>query len=223
VRLVVISMSFQFQCPQGHLLEGDPSQAGQQCACPTCGTLFIIPAPVYAPSAAAPWAGPAGAQPTPWAPGAPAGPEASPQSPYAPAGAPQQPATPAAEEPKEPELLHIPCPNGHELETPLDMLDQDVLCPQCQAQFTLRRRDSIEYKKKKEEEDRRREAKASKLALNAAIVAAVLVALLLIGLLVMATLGRTPKGPPPKPKKTSAASAPTLPFSLRERSGVREA
>src|SRR5436190_10096813 len=44
-------MSFQFQCPQGHLLEGDPSQAGQTCNCPTCGMLFIIPAPLAAPVA----------------------------------------------------------------------------------------------------------------------------------------------------------------------------
>jgi len=151
-----------------------------------------------------------------------AGPEAAPQSPYAPAGAPQQPAAPVPEEPKEPELLHIPCPNGHELETPLDMLDQDVLCPQCQAQFTLRRRDSVEFKKKKEEEDRIREAKASKMALNAAIVAAVLVGLLLVGLVVMATLGRPPKDEPRKNKKTSAVSEISVPLSLRERAGVME-
>ena len=42
-------MPFQFQCPQGHLLEGDKSQAGQQCHCPTCGMLFIIPQPIGAP------------------------------------------------------------------------------------------------------------------------------------------------------------------------------
>ena len=44
-------MGFQFQCPQGHLLEGEESQAGQQCHCPTCGMLFIIPHPVAAPVA----------------------------------------------------------------------------------------------------------------------------------------------------------------------------
>ncbi len=207
-------MAFQFQCPQGHLLEGDPSQAGQQCVCPTCGMLFIIPAP-YAPAPqAAPWAQPGAypgpqqpawpgagpAQPNPWSPAsgpAPAYPDAGPQSPYAamaPGGAPQAATAPAEQEPQkpaepeEPELLHIPCPNGHELETPLDMLDQEVLCPQCQAQFTLRRRDSVEYKKKKEQEDLLREAKANKLALNAAIVAAVLVGLLLVGLVIAAMM-----------------------------------
>ncbi len=191
-------MSFQFQCPQGHLLEGDPTQAGQQCVCPTCGMLFIIPAPLAAPQAdAAPWGAYGGApqQPSPWAPQVGGGPAAGPQSPFAPAGgaatetAPAPTQAPVEQAPQEPELLHIPCPNGHELETPLDMLDQEVLCPQCQAQFKLRRRDSVEYKKQKEEEDRLREAKANKLALNAAIVAAVLVGLLLVGLVIAAMMG----------------------------------
>src|SRR5688572_6236857 len=44
-------MPFQFQCPQGHLLEGEPNHAGQQCNCPMCGMLFIIPAPFAAPAA----------------------------------------------------------------------------------------------------------------------------------------------------------------------------
>lgn len=39
-------MAFQFLCPQGHLLQGDESQAGQQCKCPYCETLFVVPAPV---------------------------------------------------------------------------------------------------------------------------------------------------------------------------------
>jgi hypothetical protein len=182
-------MPFQFQCPQGHLLEGDPSQAGQQCICPTCGMLFIIPAPIVAPQDPVPWSPGGQAPASPWAALAQQSANVSPQAPFVPEGAGQTAAAVVQETPPEPEVLHIPCPNGHELETPLEMLDQEVLCPQCQAQFTLRRRDSIEYKKKKEEEDRRREAKASRLALNAAIVAAVLVGLLLVGLVLMATLG----------------------------------
>ena len=39
-------MTFHFQCPYGHLLAGEESQAGQQCMCPVCTTLFIIPAPL---------------------------------------------------------------------------------------------------------------------------------------------------------------------------------
>ncbi len=45
-------MAFQFLCPHGHLLQGDESQAGQQCQCPYCGSLFIVPPPVSAPAPA---------------------------------------------------------------------------------------------------------------------------------------------------------------------------
>ncbi len=44
-------MAFQFLCPQGHLLQGDESQAGQRCQCPYCGTEFLIPAPLSGPPA----------------------------------------------------------------------------------------------------------------------------------------------------------------------------
>ncbi|QDU31272.1 hypothetical protein ETAA8_64250 [Anatilimnocola aggregata] len=139
-------MSFQFECPNGHLLEGTPDQAGQQCHCPTCGMLFLIPEPVVeAPS-----------PPGIVFPGAPA----AGGNPLAPQG---------------PELLHIPCPNGHELETPPEMLDQDVLCPQCQAQFTLRRKNSVEFKRQQEELEMIRMAKLSKAWLQGAIVAVVLI------------------------------------------------
>src|SRR5687768_12387862 len=129
-------MAFQFQCPQGHLLSGDESQAGQQCHCPTCGMLFIIPQPIVAPVAAAGgaydptnrWSAIAEQSPAAEAPAFVPGAAAAPTATMAPAA------------PAEPELLHIPCPNGHELETPLDMLDQEVLCPQCNAQFRLRRK-----------------------------------------------------------------------------------
>ncbi|WP_425616910.1 hypothetical protein NA78x_000573 [Anatilimnocola sp. NA78] len=139
-------MSFQFECPNGHLLEGTPDQAGQQCHCPTCGMLFLIPEPVAeepAPAAGFPF------------PGA-----ANPTNPLAAAG---------------PELLHIPCPNGHELETPPEMLDQDVLCPQCQAQFTLRRKNSVEFKRKQEEAEMIRVAKIGNAWLQGAIIAVVLI------------------------------------------------
>ena len=151
-------MAFQFQCPQGHLLEGDESQAGQQCNCPTCGMLFIIPPPL--PSA--PVAPPAVDSAASFVPGEPAA--------------------------AEPELLHIPCPNGHELETPVEMLDQEVLCPQCNAQFKLRRKDSVEFKKKRDQDEKIQLERAGSFWLNGAIVAVVLVVLILVGLVVMSQM-----------------------------------
>jgi len=199
-------MSFQFQCPGGHLLEGEPSQAGQAVNCPTCGMLFVIPAPLPEPAqeqlAFAPAFGPPGEQaPSRFAHlAAMEPPVASPAAAEAMA--------PVAEAPAEaapPEVLHIPCPNGHELETPLDMLDQEVLCPQCHAQFLLRRKDSVEYKRKKHETEQIKEIKAGNLWLNIAIVAAVLVGLLVVGLIALSVLGKT-SGAPSKTKKAASAS-----------------
>jgi hypothetical protein len=169
--------------------------------------LFIIPQPIAAPVAAAAgaydhgnrWAG-LGAEPTAAeAPATAAG--ASPAATMAPEAPPEAP-----EAPPEPEILHIPCPNGHELETPLDMLDQDVLCPHCNAQFRLRRKNSVEYKQKKELEERVRLEKVGSLWLTWAIVAVVVVVLGLIGLIVASNLNQTPV-PKANPKATSNATA----------------
>ncbi len=190
-------MAFQFRCPQGHALETDESFAGQPCQCPHCGMTFLIPsppAPQYTPPVfgaptfggatypasthqpgASPHFTPPGVQPGLEAPisftgvGSTPTPQSQPQS------------TPA--QTAEPEILHIPCPNGHELETPRDMLGQDVLCPHCQVQFRLREKDSVEYKRRREQELERRERKAGKMWLNYAIIAAVLVVLGLIVLI----------------------------------------
>jgi hypothetical protein len=93
------------------------------------------------------------------------------------------------------ELLHIPCPNGHELETPVEMLDKDVLCPQCNAQFRLRRKDSVEYKRRKELEERIRMEKLGSLWLTWAIVAVVVVVLGLAGLIIASNLGEASPAP----------------------------
>ena len=195
-------MSFQFQCPQGHLLEGDPSQAGQAVNCPSCGMLFIIPAPL-APAVGpemAPVFGSYGHQP---------------QSRFAhlqvagegPAATTEVESAPVMEEPApppEPELLHIPCPNGHELETPVDMLEQEVLCPQCNAQFRLRKQDSVEFKRKQEEQERIKEIKTGNFWLNMAVVAVVLVGLLILGLIILSTFGNAPAPTGPEKKKSAA-------------------
>ncbi|MDX1946726.1 MAG: hypothetical protein SFU86_15100 [Pirellulaceae bacterium] len=178
-------MAFQFQCPQGHLLSGDESQAGQHCHCPTCGMLFIIPQPIAAPAAASPFGG-GGFDPvdTPSTVG-----QRFDGGPGALAGDPMAVA-PGPTAPPEPEILHIPCPNGHELDTPVEMLEQEVLCPKCNAQFRLRRKDSVEFKKKKEQEDHIRMEKVGNAWLNWAIVAVVLVLIGLVGLMIMSAMNQ---------------------------------
>ncbi|MCA9246134.1 MAG: hypothetical protein KDA42_03435 [Planctomycetales bacterium] len=148
-------MSFQFLCPHGHLLEGDHSQMGQQIDCPTCGISFIIPTVEV----------PAEAQER-----APGGFDFSGNAPPM-AG---NPFDPTARD-DGPRMLHIPCPNGHELETPDNMLGQDVLCPFCGEQFHLRFQDSVEARRERREARERKERKVANAWFNRAIIAAIFV------------------------------------------------
>ena len=201
-------MAFQFQCPQcANVLQAEDFQAGQQSYCPMCGAMFLIPSPFVAPApgplpgmpypgsqfpAGPSSTGPASSPAFPSFPGVDTrtSPGASPGTGGRPRVLPPQPPAPAFDI-REPELLHIPCPQCKEmLETPVEMLDQDVLCPHCQAQFQLRRRDSVEFKRKKEQEAQIKEIKAGNTWLNLAIVAVVLVVLFLGALIVWQTYGK---------------------------------
>ena len=162
-------MTFQFLCPQGHLLQGEEADMGMQCQCPQCGMAFIIPTverPTYAQSDDL-TADPSQIQP-----------ERQPErfnqpeidigfadeSPLDTGAALREmnfdgpaPGVGALSDAARVEtLLHIPCPNGHELETPLEMVGQRALCPHCRVEFTLRREKSIEYLHQQELLDRRR-------------------------------------------------------------------
>jgi hypothetical protein len=179
------AMTFQFLCPQGHLLQGEESHMGMQCQCPECGTAFIIPT-VERPAASDPsaTAGLAAAEPDPSAGGE-----------YVDAGGsvfeegemPRQmnfensdvDELKAAAEAET--LLHIPCPNGHELETPIGMLDQRAKCPHCGVEFRLRREKSIEYIHQQELLDRRR----AQFWFQVAIAAAAIVGLALVVMIAM--------------------------------------
>jgi len=200
-------MPFQFQCPQGHLLEAEPFQAGQQCVCPMCGQPFLIPSPVgsaapgsVAPGSVAHGAGLPGSVGVEQHPGGypqtygqvethghvepQPEPEAQPSA--AADGSSSGPVLPfATQNTATLPLLHIPCPKGHELEVPRDMLNQFVECPQCQAQFTLRERDSVEFKKMHSAEMERRWEKTGQAWLQWAIIFAVLVVIGLITLIAL--------------------------------------
>lgn len=165
-------MPFQFYCPQGHLLEGQESQMGQQGQCPLCGAQFIFP--MVGPTAAAP-------QFTPTI-GPAFGPTVGPpaEQPTASVEAPVEQPQPEPEAPPEPREFRIRCPNGHELQTPSDMLGQQAMCPYCNTQFELRYEDSVEYEEEQIAARRRREEQINALWLKIAIRSAIGVALLLI-------------------------------------------
>jgi hypothetical protein len=182
-------MTFQFTCPQGHLLEGDAAHAGMQSQCPMCGTLFIIPQPIAGTPGPETPSGDAGQAPgEPGAfPGLQFGPNIAP--------GPQTVEAPNLGPPQDDEdrIVHILCPNGHELETPMSMVGSDAMCPHCSAEFRLRYEDSRESKEEKQKERERREAAFGRKALHWAIVTAALVMLLLLGLMVASTMNQTPR------------------------------
>jgi hypothetical protein len=192
-------MPFQFLCPQGHLLQGDEAHMGMQTQCPHCGIMFLIPVVGGTqPEVQGNQWGPAsqethgGISPEIFAGGESsgdfleriAGPREEQVTDAAAGDASNEPASEfavgVAEEPT-PGVVHIPCPNGHELETPLDMLGQEVLCPHCHAQFHLRYEESREYQEKLA----KRERELAKTWFNWAIAAAVLIG---GGLLIMVAM-----------------------------------
>jgi DNA-directed RNA polymerase subunit RPC12/RpoP len=185
---------FQFQCPRcAGILQADPSQAGQTSQCPICQTPFLIPAPAAPAAPTAPsWPPPNPAQPS--RPTTPASVDRPPSWPVV-TGPSRQSAVPSFSvtpvpkqrtrvELREPELLHVPCPQCKQLlETPVEMLDQEVRCPYCQAQFQLRRRDSVEDKRRRQQQAELRDRKAGRSWLNYAIAAVVFVVLFLLFLI----------------------------------------
>jgi uncharacterized Zn-finger protein len=157
---------------------------------------FIIPAPVAPPPAPNPTGSKIGAPYVPTTAPSPGPPPGSPfpslQPPRTTAARTEIPSfsiTPlpqkkAPVEVREPEVLHIPCPQcKQQLETPVEMLDQEVLCPFCQAQFQLRRRDSVEFRRRRQQELEMLDRKAGRAWLNYAIAAVVLVVLFLLFLI----------------------------------------
>lgn len=221
-------MAFQFLCPQGHMLQGEESQAGQQCACPYCKTLFVVPQPMIRPAPApqpAPMPQPMIPQ---YLPPQPVMPQPVMPQPVAHSSMPPPLPIPQPVVPQEsqevasadeytsdtptdflsarrgpapirrptsalptrptqalPAVLHVLCPNGHSLETPRDMLGQDAICPDCDAEFRLCYETSLEYRKEKEAQEEEEAIEEGNVWMNFSIIAAVVVILGIIFLIVL--------------------------------------
>jgi hypothetical protein len=186
-------MTFQFLCPQGHLLQGEESHMGMQCQCPECGMVFIIPT-VERGASSSPEelsTAPSDLSPAELAPDGPTdaiGGLADEPAPREGQGV-QQMDFDAADvgelnEAAAESMLHIPCPNGHELETPLSMIGERVMCPHCRVEFRLRREKSIEFLHQQELLDRRR----AQFWFQAAVAAAAIVGLALVIMFAMMIL-----------------------------------
>lgn len=200
-------MAFQFLCPQGHLLQADPSQMGRTINCPTCGVLFVVPtlsAPSAAPTVVAVPPAPPPAPPPMAEP--PEQPEQEDDDPLnislgrrrrrhaanvdLPAGEESASSEPAASSSVEtdaefdpmspaPRMVHIVCPKGHVLVTPRDTMGDEVLCPHCGELFVLRYEASREYKQRHQ---RKEEAAEQKLG-NRWLMWSIFVGVLVLGML----------------------------------------
>jgi DNA-directed RNA polymerase subunit RPC12/RpoP len=197
-------MSFQFQCPQGHLLEAEETDVGKKCLCPYCGLTLAIPTPVGIVSSAPPTVMPAtpppavavvdpllGSVPYPTVNAAPVPPPMVGRRRRAPLeasgeeldfGAGGKREAEAVNVKEKEKLFHIACPNGHELEVPHEMLDQTALCPHCNSKFTLRERASVEFQRKKVIREEQKERSVSTAWLNWVVGISVVVMLFLLGL-----------------------------------------
>ncbi len=161
--------------------------------------------------------GPAVVQPDGMASAAPPAPFTDFQVQTEPAPTPVEAAAVAApaEEPKpepppekqEPRIVRIPCPQGHELQTPMDMVQQDVLCPICNTQFHLRYEDSIEFKEEQAELRRLKAERMNQVALKWSIGAAIAVVLLIAGMMIYLAF-TAPAEPSLNPPDQPAAEEP---------------
>ena len=206
-------MAFQFLCPQGHLLQADASQMGCTINCPTCGVLFVVPTvttaaavqPVIQVPPVAPPAPPATTE------SEPSGADPldlnlrgrrgrrraqldfgqSDDEEIVEQGLVEEdiPDLAAGNRPvfggpdSALRLVHLHCPKGHELITPLDTMGQEVLCPHCGEQFLLRNQDTVEYKTKHQLKEDIREQKLGRKWLIMAIFVGVLVLAMFIGMM----------------------------------------
>jgi hypothetical protein len=197
-------MTFQFLCPQGHLLQGEEAHMGLQCQCPQCGVAFIIPtiATADAPAPAGGGGGLSGSNL-----------DLVPLEDDKPAKqAVQEEINELDVPPVEfsaleglddggrrgteldigelddeagESLLHIPCPNGHMLDVPAGMLGTRAMCPHCRAEFRLKREKSIEFQREQEIIDAKRAKFWIKLAIVAAGVVGVILVFMIIASLAM--------------------------------------
>ena len=197
-------MTFQFLCPQGHLLQGEEAHMGMQCQCPQCGTAFIIPTIESAPSQggvaadadlglapfddADPFEQPAAAPSSQWE-SAPSGLDNLSAGGFAAhelgsSGLAADEGIGDLSDEVGEVLLHIPCPNGHVLDVPLDMIGARAMCPHCRAEFRLRREKSEEYLREQEILD----AKRAQFWFKLAIIAAGVVVIVLLVMILAASL-----------------------------------
>ena len=202
-------MSFQFYCPNGHLLQANENQIGQPCVCPHCQVEIIIPTPAgYTPAApATPPEAPTTQPPVTSFTGF------NPQNQSANSpinslniqkkkknfnfGASQAAAQEAENaalkpaqkmnigDPDKDSRLHCLCPTGHSLDINRDMIGQKAMCPYCQKTFVITLERTVEYINKKKRAEELEDKKMAKFWFQWAIVAIVLAVIFIVVMIVL--------------------------------------
>jgi len=83
-------------------------------------------------------------------------------------------------------IVRIPCPQGHELETPLSMVGMDAMCPHCGEQFTLLYENSVEHREEQALKRQQREEQFTRRLVKWSIIGGVVILLAFIVLIVVA-------------------------------------
>lgn len=138
-----------------------------QAVCPICRAAAAPPASAGMPGIPSPAAAPLGPRPT----------------------APQKPD-------RNQKTYRIPCPRGHVLTAKPHMLEQQVVCPECNELFTLRKEDSLEHRKKQAKAQRAEEERIAKVWLTRSIWAAAFIVVSLVGMIAFSFASRAPLPPP---------------------------
>lgn len=119
-------MSFEFYCPNGHLLEGDDEQLGTQGRCPICGMLFRFPTTTLVArreklrhDAAARGDGAKSE-----------------------AAEPELPPEPIVPERR---VIQVLCPKDHVLDMPEELLGTEVKCLKCKTRFVPTNERTVAY------------------------------------------------------------------------------
>lgn len=125
---------------------------------------------------------------------APSGMPTGPRPPAMPAAPHAVDATPKAFE--KPKTYRIPCPRGHVLTAKPHMLERQVVCPECNELFTLRKEDSLEHRKKQKRAQHAEEERIAKLWLKRSIWAAAFIVASLVGMIAFSFAFPGPSPPP---------------------------
>lgn len=145
-------MSFEFYCPNGHLLEGDDEQLGTQGRCPICNVMFTFPTTTLV------------ARREKLRHDA----KVRVDEGKAEAAEPELPPEPIVPERR---VIQVLCPKGHVLDTPEELLGSEVKCLRCKTRFVPTTERSVAYLRNKHRYETQKGEEQGRFWMGAAVLA----------------------------------------------------